>query len=296
MEQSEPGGLAAAGYRPAGAEESVRGNRRWWDAATQDYLDEHGAFLGDDGFVWCPEGLREDDARLLGDPASLAGTRILEVGSGAAQCARWLAARGALVAASDLSGGMLAAARRLGTRPDVTPAARAETGGPSSGSTGGGPTGSVGLVQADARVLPFADASFDVAFSAYGAVPFVADPERVMAEVARVLRPGGRWVFSVTHPVRWAFPDDPSEHGLTATRSYFDRTPYVEEDEDGEVVYAEHHRTLGDRVRDLVAAGLVLVDLVEPEWPPGHDRVWGGWSPLRGRLLPGTAILVARRP
>ena len=153
----------------------------------------------------------------------------------------------------------------------------------------------VGYLQADARVLPFADASFDTAFSAYGAVPFVADPERVMAEVARVLRPGGTWAFSVTHPIRWAFPDDPGEHGLTATRSYFDRTPYVEAADDGEVVYAEHHRTLGDRVRDVVGAGLALVDLVEPEWPEGHDRVWGGWSPLRGRRLPGTAILVTRR-
>lgn len=265
-------GLAAAGYRPAGAEETVRANRRWWDGASREYLDEHGDFLGADDFVWCPEGLREDDARLLGDPAALAGRRVLEVGSGAAQCARWVAARGADVVALDLSMGMLAEGRRLGSG------------------------GAVGLVQADARVLPFADASFDLAFSAYGAVPFVADPQRVMADVARVLRPGGRWVFALTHPVRWAFPDDPSEHGLTASRSYFDRTPYVEEDDDGEVVYAEHHRTLGDRVRDVVAAGLVLEDLVEPEWPDGHDRVWGGWSPLRGRLLPGTAILVTRRP
>jgi hypothetical protein len=62
------------------------------------------------------------------------------------------------------------------------------------------------------------------------------------------------------------------------------------------VRYAEHHRTLGDRIRDAVGAGLVVEDLVEPEWPPGHDRAWGGWSPLRGRLIPGTAILVTRRP
>ena len=30
-----------------------------------------------------------------------------------------------------------------------------------------------------------------------------------MREVARVLRPGGRWVFAVNHPMRWIFPDDP---------------------------------------------------------------------------------------
>ena len=99
-------------------------------------------------------------------------------------------------------------------------------------------------------------------------------------------------MFSTTHPVRWAFPDDPGPHGLTATSSYFDRTPYVES-EAGVPTYVEHHRTLGDLVRQVVAAGLVLVDLVEPEWPADHDQTWGGWSPLRGRYLPGTAIFVA---
>ena len=77
---------------------------------------------------------------------------------------------------------------------------------------------------------------------------------------------------------------------------YFDRTPYVEQDTEGRAVYVEHHRTLGDRVREIVAAGMVLDDLVEPEWPDGHDREWGQWSPLRGRLMPGSAIFVASRP
>src|SRR5699024_11998643 len=60
---------------------------------------------------------------------------------------------------------------------------------------------------ADARQLPFASNSFDVAFSSYGALPFVKDAEVVFAEVARVVRPGGQWVFSTTHPMRWMFPD-----------------------------------------------------------------------------------------
>ncbi len=269
MSQQPPDRLAAAGYRPAGAAESVRANRFWWDGAADSYLAQHGEFLAD-RFAWGPEGLDEADAGLLGPVERLAGCRVLEVGCGAAQCARWLAAQGADVVGLDLSISMLL---RAGNRPPRP-----------------------GLVQADARRLPFADGSFDLACSAYGAVPFVADPGTVMAEVARVLRPGGRWVFAIGHPIRWAFPDDPGEGGLTATRSYFDRTPYVEEGEDGEVLYAEHHRTLGDRVRDLVTAGLVLEDLIEPAWPEQLQRVWGGWSPLRGRLLPGTAIFVTRKP
>ena len=143
--------------------------------------------------------------------------------------------------------------------------------------------------------LPFADASFDVVFSSFGALQFVADLDRCVGETARVLRPGGRFAFSITHPTRWMFPDDPDEPGLTAAQSYWDRTPYVEvDDETGVVAYVEHHRTLGDWVAVLAGHGFVITDLLEPEWPEGHDRVWGGWSGTRGRLTPGTAIFGAR--
>ncbi|WNI15054.1 class I SAM-dependent methyltransferase [Actinacidiphila sp. ITFR-21] len=259
--------------RIAGGTESSRANRHWWDRNADDYQLEHGDFLGDARFVWGPEGLDEADAGLLGPVAGLKGRAVLEIGAGAAQCSRWLAAHGAHPVALDLSRRQLQHARRI---DEEVPAA-------------GGP---LRLVQADAGALPFADASFDLACSAYGALPFIADTARVQREVRRVLRPGGRWVFSVTHPVRWAFPDEPGREGLTAVASYFDRTPYVEQDERGLAVYVEHHRTLGDRIREIAAAGLRLVDLVEPEWPAWNDQEWGGWSPLRGALLPGTAIFV----
>ena len=263
--------VAAVLRRAVGEAETRRANLRWWDAEADPYYTEHGSFLGDDRFVWGPEGLDEADARLLGD---VSGRRVLEVGAGAAQCSRWLQAQGALVVATDLSAGMLRRSRLID-------AARQRA---------------VPVAQADAMALPLADRSFHIACSAYGAVPFVADSARVMREVARVLVPGGRWVFSVTHPFRWALPDDPGEAGLVVRTSYFDRTPYVEEGNDGSAVYVEHHRTLGDRVREITGAGLVLDDVIEPEWPENHHEVWGGWSPLRGRLVPGTAIFVCHRP
>jgi hypothetical protein len=114
--------------------------------------------------------------------------------------------------------------------------------------------------------------------------------------VARVLRPGGRFVASVNHPMRWPFPDSPDPEDLRIVSSYFDRTPYVETDDDGTTVYVEHHRTVGDWVRAVVGAGLVLENLLEPEWTPGRTRDWGQWSPERGALVPGTLILVCSKP
>jgi SAM-dependent methyltransferase len=255
---------------PADQPTSARANRRWWDADADDYHAEHGALLGDVDLLWCPENLRETDIHLLGD---VRGLRVLEVGCGSAPCSRWLATQDSRPVAFDLSGGMLRHAVRAAERTGV----------------------GVPLVQADVCALPFADGSFDAAFSAFGAIPFVADSALAMREVARVLRPGGRWVFSVTHPMRWVFPDDPGPRGLTAMQSYFDRSPYVEVDADGVPAYVEHHRTLGDRIGELVAAGFELRRLLEPEWPEDFEGVWGQWSPLRGALFPGTAIFCCVR-
>lgn len=251
---------------------SVAANRRWWDSEAVAYYQEHGDFLGDADMVWGPEGWTEEQLGVLGE---VTGRRVLEIGGGAAQCSRYLRGHGAEVVASDLSGGMLAQARAI-------EAARRESGIP--------------LLQCDGAALPLADDAFDIVFTAYGVLPFVADARAVLHEAARVLRPGGLFAFATTHPIRWAFPDDPGPDGLRAQGSYFDRAPYVEEDDAGLVTYVEHHRTLGDWVGELASAGFVLQELIEPEWPADNAQVWGGWSPLRGAHLPGTAIFRAVLP
>jgi SAM-dependent methyltransferase len=255
--------------RPADERESLTANRADWDAYADEYQATHGEFLGDAGFLWGPEGLREDEAAALGP---VRGKRVLEIGCGAGQCSRWVLEHGGAPVGIDVSLRQLQHSRRIdddrGTR--------------------------VPVLAATAARLPFPDGAFDVVFSAFGALQFVADAEALVADVRRVLRPGGRFAFSITHPTRWMFTDDPGEAGLVATQSYWDRTPYVEvDDETGETRYVEHHRTLGDWVRALAGHGFVLCDLVEPEWPPEHDRTWGGWSRTRGLLTPGSAIYVA---
>ncbi|SDL69443.1 Methyltransferase domain-containing protein [Corynebacterium mycetoides] len=248
---------------PNAADSPSHANRAFWDADAARYHADHRAYL--DGFYWCPEMLSEGDARLLGDVSANA---VLEIGCGSAPCSSWLAAHAVdsgagFVAAFDISAGMLSRARR-----------------------------NVALVQADVLALPYRDGAFDVAFSAFGALPFVRDIDAALSEIHRVLVTGGRFVFSATHPMRWIFPDDPES--LTAEISYFTRE-YEERDEHGNLVYAEYHRTFGDWVRALRESSFSLLDVLEPTWPDDLDTTWGQWSAERGRIFPGTAIFICEK-
>ena len=160
--------------------ESRQANRRDWDAYADEYQSTHGAFLRDVGFVWGPEGVDEGDLQVLGD---VSGKHVLEIGCGASQCARWLTARGATAVGLDLAFRQLQHSRRIDA----------------------GTGYSVPVVCGTATDLPFADGSFDVAFSSFGALQFVEDIAGTVAEVARVLRPG-RSLRVLDHP------PDPLEH------------------------------------------------------------------------------------
>jgi SAM-dependent methyltransferase len=99
---------------------------------------------------------------------------VLEAGCGRGAAAETLVSRfgAGQVVALDLDARMLARARR---------------------ARGDGPRGPL-LLQADVVAMPFADASFDAVFD-FGAIHIVADWERALDEVRRVLRPGGRYYF-----------------------------------------------------------------------------------------------------
>lgn len=241
-------------------DDAAHANQSWWDSDAAAYHAAHPDYLS--SFYWSPEMLHEEDVKLLGDTSD---QRILELGCGSAPCTHWLQGRAQFATGFDLSRGMLAHAA-----PDLP------------------------LAQADARALPYAASSFDTVFSAFGALPFVPDLLPIFAEVARVLRKDvqqpGRFVFSVAHPMRWMFADDPNS--LEVTYTYFDKS--YTEGEPGNYSYAEYHHTMGDYVRTLNEAGFELVNLLEPTWPEGLVTTWGQWSPQRGRIMPGTAIFSAQ--
>lgn len=254
-------------------DDPVAANREWWDENATEYYEENGSVLGDDDFIWGPEGVREADLQLLGPLPRLRTAKVLEIGCGGAQCGRYLALNGVDVTASDLSPQMLERASRLNRAAGVD----------------------FPLIPADARALPFADSSFDVVFTSFGVLPFVPDLDDVNREVARVLRRGGLWVYSAMHPMRWMFPDDPTRHGMTVKNSYFAVDPYVERNDAGRLDYAEFHHTFSDHINSLASTGFTVTEVVEPRWPAGRDVVWGGWGPERSPYIPGTLIVASQR-
>jgi ubiquinone/menaquinone biosynthesis C-methylase UbiE len=58
------------------------------------------------------------------------------------------------------------------------------------------------LARADVMALPYAAGSFDAVSCCGSTLSFVDDPDRALAEIARVLRPGGRLVLEVEH--KWS--------------------------------------------------------------------------------------------
>jgi len=148
------------------------------------------------------------------------------------------------------------------------------------------------LIQADAGALPLPEGAIDVACSAFGAIPFVPDSAAVMREVARVLRPGGRWVFSTTTRCAGACATIRDRPGWLVERSYFDRRSYVEHDADGRALYVEAHRTIGDRYASWSPPGSPCSTSWNPSGRPVTPRMGTVESAARG-ALPGTAIFVA---
>jgi len=242
-----------------------RHNRAFWDADADDYQALHDPQLCAPR-VWGVWAVPDDEIAALGPTA---GCDVLELGCGAAQWSIALAGGGTRCVGLDLSIAQLQHARRGRTEADVA----------------------VPLLCASGEALPLRDASFDVVFCDHGAFSF-CDPDRAVAEAARVLRSGGRLVFNhstLLHTLCWDVDADRVRKKLR--RPYFGARRY--DWDDGTV---DFHLTYGEWIRCFVRNGLVVEDLVELRPPPEASTTYDGYAPVEwARQWPAEEIWRLRK-
>ena len=178
---------------------------------------------------------------MLGLAGDVAGRRVLDAGCGSGPLAAALRDRGAVVSGFDASPAMVELARR---RLGEDAALRvAELG----------------------RPLPYGDGEFDdVVLSLV--LHYLRDWSAPLAELRRVLRPGGRLLLSVYHPLAYklGYPE----------ADYFAVTEFSEEYEfAGRTATLTYwHRPLHAMTDAFTAAGFRLSVLSEPPFDPDTPR------------------------
>jgi len=218
---------------------SLRGNRvaREWDEAVESWVD----------FVRCGKDYYRDELnnpaafRLIG---SVRGRVVLDLACGEGYNTRILAREGARVVGVDFSKKMIEFARReearekLGIRYFVSDAANLEE---------------------------FSNNHFD-AVTCFMSLQDVEDYEGAISEVARVLKDGGRFVFSVPHPCFEVIVEEGNR--ISATARYFGAARYPIHWRMERLLKpfetTSFHRTLTDYSAALFKSKLLILRLVEP--------------------------------
>ena len=226
----------------SGTPDHVLRNRLAWDEWAEGYAEPGLRSWAAAEPSWGIWGIAEADASVL--PADLDGRDSIELGCGTGYVSAWLARRGARPVGLDNSAGQLATASELQDRFGLR----------------------FPLFQASAERAPFADATFDLAISEYGASIW-CDPYAWIPEAARLLRPGGQLIFLVNSVLLMLTV--PDEADLPATeqllRPYFGMHRFEWPDDDS----VEFHLGHGEMIRLLRRCGFEIEDLLELRPPPG---------------------------
>jgi SAM-dependent methyltransferase len=215
----------------------IAGNVAQWTRTNRDHTDASAAAAWQrEQLLW---GVFDVPDRWVGDAA---GLDVVELGCGTAYESAWFARNGARPIAVDPTPAQLETARRL------------------QGMTGI----EFQLVEAPAEDVPLPDASFDLAISEYGASLW-ADPERWLAEAARLLRPDGRLLFLTMSPLAHLCTPDEDETPIAnrLVRGQFDPWETRWEGYSG----SEFHLPHGDWIRLLRANGFSIDALHELRAP-----------------------------
>ncbi len=220
-------------------------NREGWNKISERYQQQNTISLSD--IHYGPFAPGEKEERLLGD---VQGKNILELGCGGGQNAIVLAKWGATVWGIDQSAKQLEYARQLASREEVA----------------------VEFLEANMESIPeLKENLFDIILSSH-AINYVENLQAVFRECKRLLKPGGRVVLCLGHPIAFfaweALEED--NFALLQERSYFMREESWEWDfPDGySVPFESRLWTLEDIFNGIISSGLAVEKVREPK---GYD-------------------------
>jgi SAM-dependent methyltransferase len=196
--------------------------------------------------------------------------RLLDIGCGEGQVARRAAAAGIEVVGLDPTVAQIDEAARRG--------------------------GGVDYARAEAAALPVADASFDAVVMCL-VIEHIDPIEPTIREMARILRPGGRCLLLLNHPLLQA-PGSGWIDDHILEEQYWRVGPYLRDDATIEelapgVNLPFMHRPLGRYVHVMGASGLLIEDMEEPPPPPGF--LAEAWEYREAATIPRLMLIRARR-
>ncbi len=249
--------------------DSIAKNIEQWTKNNRERLDASAAHAWSRSEpTWGIFGIREKD---LGSPlGEVKDLDVVELGCGTAYFSAILAKKGARPVAVDPTPAQLATAKRLQDETGIR----------------------FPLVQAPGERVPLPDASFDLAFSEYGASLW-ADPKGWVPEAARLLRPGGRLVFMTNSLIAILCSPDTGDVVETLQRPQAGMYRNEWPDEIG----VEYHLAHGDWIDLLRANGFEierLIDVYATAESRRHDY-YGYVDPAWARKWPAEEIWTARK-
>jgi SAM-dependent methyltransferase len=223
-------------------------NRATWTKANAEYTDRRARDAWAQAEItWGMWRLPEREVAALPD---VTGKDVIELGCGTAYFGAWLKRAGARrVVGIDVTPAQLDTARRMDEEFGL----------------------GLELVEANAEDVPLPDASFDLAFSEYGASIW-CDPALWIAEAARLLRSAGELLFMRGSTLRiLCSPDEGRiDDRLVRPQKGLYRLEWRDDDDAG----VEFHPGTADLFRILRENGFQLLDLQElfaPEDAVDHE-------------------------
>jgi SAM-dependent methyltransferase len=130
----------------------------------------------------------------------------------------------------------------------------------------------IGYRRADLETLTLDDAAFDLVYSSL-TLHYLEKLAALFGQIHRTLVAGGRFVFSIEHPIYTA-PDRPAwrtedNREVWAVDRYLDEGPRTTDWLAKGVI--KHHRTVATYLNLLIAAGFSILKM--EEWGPTDDQV-----------------------